>query len=149
MRILLALLSCFLLPTQLVQAIDEPMSTVVSEDCCTCVFQDYDAALKHAQDEGISLVIVLLSRQHNPLLEELIEEGLDLSDFFGCSLEDLAVIAVLQPEVGDEENSSKVQDFQSRFPSTQFPEAGHGVFLVTVIVDGSQDTVLDITQLEL
>nr|WP_244201092.1 hypothetical protein [Chlamydia buteonis] len=149
MRILLALLSCFLLPTQMVQAIDEPTSTVVLEDCCNCVFQDYDAALKHAQDEGIPLVIVVMSHQHNRLLEELIEEGLDLSNFFGCSLEDLAVIAVLQPESGDEENSSKVQDFQNRFSATQFPETSPGVFLVTIVVDESQETLLDITQLEL
>ncbi len=148
MRILLALLSCFLLPAHLIQAVDESTSALVSEDCCHCVFQDYGAALKHAQDEGIPLVIVLMSHQHHPLLEELIEEGLDLSDFFGCSFDDLAVIAVLQPDSCDEENSSKVQDFQNRFPDTEFPDPACGVFLVTIVVDGSTETVLDVTSLE-
>ncbi|MEF9496994.1 hypothetical protein [Chlamydia sp. 04-14] len=148
MRILLALLSCLLIPSQLVQATEETSSPVILESSASHVFQNYDEALTHAQKEDIPLIIVLMSDTHKDVLSELVQNGLDLGDFFGFSLEGMATIVVLQPEDSDMEDSSKIEDFKNRFPGSEFPETS-GVLMITVVVDGDQETLLDITQLNL
>ncbi|QVE49590.1 hypothetical protein SBV42_01050 [Chlamydia crocodili] len=148
MRILLALLSCLLLPCQLIQATEETSCPIISESSTCHVFQNYDEALTHAQQEGIPLIIVLMSNTHKQVLDELIQDGLDLGDFFGFSLEGMATIVVLQPEDSDVGDSSKLEDFKSKFPSSEFPE-NSGILMVTIVVDGDQATLLDITQINL
>ncbi|SYX09286.1 hypothetical protein C834K_0847 [Chlamydia poikilotherma] len=148
MRILLALLSCLLIPCQLVQATEETSCPVTLESSTSHVFENYDEALTHAQKENIPLVIVLMSDTHKEVLDELITDGLDLSDFFGFSLEDMAAIVVLQPKDGDEKDSSAIDDFKNRFPGSEFPE-NSGLLMVTILVETDQETLLDITELNL
>ncbi|WP_375793939.1 hypothetical protein O1W69_02505 [Chlamydia sp. 12-01] len=148
MRILLALLSCLLLPCQLIQATEATTCPVILESSDFHVFEDYDEALTHVQKENIPLIIVLMSNTHKEVLDELIKDGLSLDDFFGFSLEHMAAIVVLQPQDGDEKDSSLIEDFKNKFPSSEFPE-NSGTFILTIVVDGDQETLLDITELDL
>ncbi|BAE80962.1 hypothetical protein [Chlamydia felis Fe/C-56] len=147
MRILLALLSCLLLPTPLVLASDETSSLVTVESSASQVFQNYEEALVYAQKESIPLIIVVVSDSHHCVLSELVRRGFDLGDFFGFSLEGVATVVVLQPEDSESEDNVHVQEFKDRFPSSNFTEFS-GVFMVTVLVDGDQETVVDITKLD-
>ncbi|AAP05565.1 hypothetical protein [Chlamydia caviae] len=148
MRILLALLSCLLLPCQFVHADEETTAPVVSESCVAHVFQDYEEALLYAREESIPLIIVLMSGTHQQVLADLVDEGLDLSDFFGFSLRNTAAIAVLHPDDSNVAEYSKLEDFKNRFPGSAFPEEP-GVFMVTIVLDGEDETLLDTTPLYL
>ncbi|WP_348663137.1 hypothetical protein [Chlamydia vaughanii] len=148
MRILLALLSCLILPSQLVLGGDEPAVSpvAVEQQGSTAVFQNYEEALQHAEEQGVPLIIVLLSDNHTPVLDAIAESGFDLGEHFGVPFGDMAAIVVIHPKDGGD--SREVDNFKNNFPETQFPDCS-GICMVTVLVGEDHQTVLDAVELAL